>query len=377
MPEAVKIQISGGATASADAKQFARGEVIRLRESFKREHGYDPDDVMQHATAPGFSFKKVRESIRKQVLREAVAESMFAYLTRYGVQKILMDQYDLVETIYDDIALTNPSKGFEEWYAPVHRYDIPLAVERGEPAPEGRINGLSVAIRNQRYARAFVIERELIEDDQTGQIIRRAQEMGDGMKYAEELACLNAFFMGGTNAAVASGQTPPANVAGAPGNPIAASALTQPALEAAWTALTLVLDLEGNFMLVKPDALVVGTQDQITAEKLLTSTFQPSFPTGTAGSVGYFQTRNVLEGKFTVYPSAFVQKIRAANSGAGYPWALLQRKKSLVFQPRTPVQVEQEASNSSVSLLQYQSRYVLQRRFGVGLVDGRFVFFAN
>ncbi|GAC1311014.1 MAG: hypothetical protein NVSMB19_25360 [Vulcanimicrobiaceae bacterium] len=377
MPEAVQISISGGATASADAKHFARAEVTRLRESFQREHGYDPDDVMQHMASPGFSFKKVRESIRKQVLREAIAESMFAYLTRYGVQKILMDQYDLVETIYDDIALTNPSKGFEEWYAPLHRYDIPLPVERGEPAPEGRINGLSVAIRNQRYARAFVIERELIEDDQTGQIVRRAQEMGDGMKYAEELACLNAFFTAGTNAAVTSGQTPFSNVAGASGNATAASALTQPALEAAWTALTLILDLEGNFMLVKPDALVVGTQDQITAEKLMTSTFQPSFPTGTAGSTGYFNTKNVLEGKFTIYASAFVQKIRVANSGAGYPWALTQKKRSLVFQPRTPVTVEQEARNSSVSLLQYEDRYVLQRRFGTGMVDGRFTIWMN
>lgn len=368
---AVEIVINKGSVVSPDLQKFTAMNVERYRESFKREYGFDPNDVIQHFNAPGFSLREVQASIKKQVLREAVSEQMFGGLIRAGVAKVGVDWYALVPTIYKDIAYINPSDKFEEWYNPVHRGDIPVALQPGEPAPEGKIAGFQVNIRNLRYARAMTIERELIDDDQTNTIIQRAQAMGEGMAYAEELASIIALF-------AASASAPASNVAGNT-TAIATSAgqLTQPNLENAWTALTYVTDLEGNFMLVRPNALVVNTSDELTAEKLMQSMFQPAAPAGTAGSIGYFQTKNVLEGKFSIHATAFVNKARAGINATYAPWALMEKAKSLVFQPRTPLSVEQEAPNSGASLMQYQYRYVAQRRFGVNVVEPRFTFWGN
>jgi Mu-like prophage major head subunit gpT len=343
--------------------------IEKYRERFEREYGMDPQDVWDQQDEWGFSLLQIKESIDSQVLREAVAETMFGNLVRYGVSKALLDNYALVETIYKDIAFINPSKGFEEWYGPVFRGDIPVGVNPGQPLPEGRLMGTQTTIRNKRYGRALTIERELIEDDQTGQIMRRAQSYGDSMAYAEEAACIIALF-------AASATAPAQNVAGQAANTTAA-ALGQIPLENGWTALALAVDGLGNLMLAKPNAMVVGVQDEITAKKLLQAAFQPSFPTGTAGTIGYFQTPNILKDMFTIYATAFVSKARATISGQGFPWVIMEKGKSLVFQPRTPLTVEQEAPNAGVSLFQYQYRWAVQRRFGVGVPEPRFCFWGN
>jgi hypothetical protein len=355
-------------------EEFTGREIQRYREAFEAEYGFDSDEVLDQLADPGFSFLKMRESIRKQVYREAVSEQMFGALIRGGVAKIGLDWYQLVNTVYKQIAFINPSTSFEEWYAPVYRGDIPIALLPGEEAPEGRIQGFQWTIRNLRYSNAMRIERELIEDDKTGVIIQRAQQLGEGMAYAEEQAAIISLF-----AASAQSRTPDSNVAGSTTEITTTyGQISQPNLENAWSALTYVEDLEGNFMLVSPDGLVVDTKDQLTTEKLMESMFQPSFPTGTAGTIGYFQTKNVLAGKFTIHGTPFVTKARAGLNSSYSPWALMQKNKGgLVFQPRTPLSVEQEAPNSGLSLRAYSYFYVAQRRFGVDVVEPRFVFWGN
>ena len=202
--------------------------------------------------------------------------------------------------------------------------------------------------------------------------MQRAQQGGEGMAYAEEQAAIIALF-------AAYSRAPGSNVAGETTSiTTTAGQITQPNLENGWTALTYVEDLEGNFMLVQPDALVVDTRDEITTEKLMESLFQPSFPTGTAGSMGYFQTKNVLAGKFTIHGTPFVTKARAGIAPSYSPWVLMQKNKGgLVFQPRTPLSVEQEAPNSGLSLRAYSYFYVYQRRFGVDVVEPRFDYWGN
>jgi hypothetical protein len=388
-------------------REIQSDRITKIREATREQvtamTGFDPDSIDWHDI--GFSFKVLREACYKArratpggwTMREATAESSFGALLRAGVNKFMFDAYQTVPTIYQDLVRVASSNKYEELYAPLYNSELPTEVLPSEPFDDSRIIGLDVHVRNRKFGRMLAFERELVDDDMTGQITQRAANLGEMMRYVEELQVMIAIdaainpLTGGAGYAYSS--TGASNQLQTPGQ------LSQPNLELADIQAQNMVDPLGNFMLVTPDTVLVSPADKFNLLKLLNSTLQPSVPGAAgqffggptsivgggvaSGQTGWTMTVNPLQGEYSGKVSRFV---RGANSGQGGPGLrgpgldgshgscyLMQSKKSIVFQDRDALEVLQEAPNSGTAFAFDQYRYRVRRRFAVRVVDPAFI----
>lgn len=375
-----------------DLRQIQTDRIERLREAnasvVRKMIGIDPRHIDWES--PDISLKDLRTFTESKV-REASAESSFGQLLRAGVNNFMFDAYQLVPTIYQDLVRVANSNKLEELYAPLYNSEMPVEVGPSEPFDDSRILGLDVHVRNKKYGRMLAFERELVDDDQTGQISQRAANLGEMMRYVEELQVM---------IAIDSAIDPLAGGAGYSfanfGNALATpSQLSQPGLEAGDIQLQNMVDPLGNFLLVTPDTILASPADKFNVLKLLNSTLQPSVPGSSAqnvttvpgGTTGWTMTMNPLQGEYTAKISRFVRGATSAQGGPGLKgpgldgahgaWYLMQTKKSIVFQDRDPLEVVQEAPNAGVGFTYDQYRYRVRRRFAVRVIDPRFILQGN
>src|ERR1700752_1171705 len=302
--------------------QTQRIEAIResQREEVKDITGFDVEEIDWNAH--GFSVGALREAcyrargaqMGRHRMREATAESSFGQLLRAGVNNFMFDAYQTVPTIYQDLVRSANSNKYEELYAPLYNTELPQEVFPSEPFDDSRIIGLDVHVRNRKFGRMLSFERELVDDDMTGQITQRAANLGEMMRYVEELQVMIAID-GAINPQDGTAGYSYANLGNALQTP---GQLSQPNLELADIQLQNMVDPLGNFMLVTPDTVLVSPADKFTLLKLLNSTLQPSIPGAagtslsnqTGGQTGWTMTINPLQGEYSAKVSRFV---RGAN----------------------------------------------------------------
>jgi len=329
---------------------------------------------------PSLSFRRLRESTYNHAarLREANPESSFGQLLRAGIQTFAINSYDAVPVVYPDLVTEVTSRRFQEYYAPLERPNLPKQVNRGQRFQENPVTGLDRVLTNFKFGMIEAFERELFDDDQTGQIKNRASQMGENFKIMEEIYVMgkiigvgqtvqgvtvpvdvtyNDTFTGTGNGSYNT--APKANRA----NPFVR--LSQANLEAADIAIVNIVDDLGNKFLVTPNTLLVSTTDKFVAAKLLNSTLQPSVPAATSDSTGYVMTINPLQGLYKLLVSRFLPS---------KCWLLGDPKKCLVFQRRDPLEIiqEQPASGQSFDIEAY--RFKARSRFEVGMIDSRFLY---
>lgn len=369
---------SRNAQLAASTKSWTAG----VRESFKTSFGYDPEDVWKNSSDPRFSLKTVKEALKKTYkLSEAVTESQLSQLIRYGVIRTATDYYNLVPTVYKAVAQMETSRGYEEAYFPLQRNDVPVELQDTEPAPESRLGGNAIRIKNKEFGRILAFSKRLVDDDQTGQVSRQAGRMGEAMVYAEEQAFIVALFAAGvpSNLIANGGIIPASNLAGQTGAafPTTAGAISQLALEQGYASSTNVVDILGNLMMVTYDTLLISTADEILTRRLMQSMYVPQMLGPTAGVLGTNAfAENVLKGMFTIQATPFVNRARAGLA-TGNPWVLMKAGEGVVFQSRTNLSVVMENPDAGKSFEERSYRYQSNRRFGVGVVEPRFVYFGN
>lgn len=334
--------------------------------------------------SPELSFRRLRESVTdKSVrLREANPESSFGQLLRAGIQTFALNSYQTVPVVYPDLVTEVTSRRFQEYYAPLFRPNLPVMVSRGEKFQENPVAGLDRTLINFKFGMIESFERELFDDDQTGQIKNRASQMGENFKIMEEIYVMGKIIgigqvSQGVNVPpdITNFDTVPAGATGtgsyntSKGNrPATFGRLNQPNLESADIALMNITDDLGNKFLVSPNTLLVSPIDKFVGAKLLNSTLQPSVPTTSAGDTGYVMTVNPLQGLYKLLVSRFLTtKV----------WLLGDPKKCLVFQRRDPLEIvqEQPASGQSFEIEAY--RFKSRSRFEVGMIDSRFNFLGD
>lgn len=365
----------------ARARDRTHKEVMavmsRMRESIKRETLVDPGKIdWDH---PRLSMRSLRRSVyeayRTRRLREAVAETAFGQLLRYGVQHYLFDAYQSIATVMEAVYEQRPSSNRQEWYAPLYGAEVPEDVEAGGRFSDSRIRGLDVMVVNKKVGRMLSVERELVDDDQTGQIVTRATRLGERMRYKEELDAVTAL----VNAKDFSTGVAATGYTTAIGNKGTAGVISQPLLEAAAIALRKMKDPLDNFMLVDPDTVLGGPDVEIPLYKLLNSIYQPSIPgtapetasTAVSGQVGWTLTANWLRGRYTPVISTFFAHPTIA--GSDY-WFVLQAKRGAVVQNRDPLEVVQENPLSGQAFEYDSYRYRVRRRYKHAVIEPRFIF---
>lgn len=349
----------------------------RLSEAIIDEAHIDPREIPFDDDF--FSFKKLKENVNKlskNKLREANSETTFGALLRYGVQNFMFDAYkSITDFMYTDIVNTRPSRNRQEWYAPLFGVEIPQDVPLGGKFEDSRLAGLDIEVVNKKVGRILSFERELIDDDQTGQISQKAGELGERMRYKEEADVLGVDVF--TLATLGRGLT---GVAGTSyttgiGNKGTFGTLSQPTLELADIAMHNMVDPLGNRIMVRPSILTVSPADKFNAAKLLNSTLQPSVPgaagqnagNASSGLTGWTMTINPLQGLYNLKVSRFLP----ANF-----WYLID-PRSIVFQDRDPLELMQEARDGGRSFERDEYRYRVRRRYQTAVIEYRYIYCGN
>ena len=358
-------------------RQVAAIEKVqtKLAESMAK-FGIDPKQVP--FDNDGFSFKKLKENSEKVAnkFREANSETVFGALLRYGVQNFMFDAYKNVDDfVYTDYVTMRTSRNRQEWYAPLYGVEIPQDVPLGGKFQDSRLAGLDVEVVNKKVGRILSFERELIDDDQTGQISQKSGELGSRMRYKEE-ADVNGVDVF-TNKTLGRGLTGVQGVSytNAIGNAPKSGTnevLSQTSLESADIAMHIMLDPLGNRIMVKPSILVVSPADKFNAAKLLNSSLQPSVPgsagqtatTASSGLTGWTMTMNPLQGLYKLKVSRFLPST----------WWFLIDPTSMVFQDRDPLELLMEARDSGESFARDEYRYRVRRRYQAAVLEYRYTY---
>jgi hypothetical protein len=373
---------------SKSDREWQHPEVIELAEA-----------VCPKWSEDGFSAKKwiraARESVRK--LREAIPESALAFLLRKGVQTLANDWYVASPRDWQDYALAASSNAVAEWYAPLYGSTIAGQVGRGERFPEGQVIGEDSVLVNNKYGLIESFDRELFDDDQTGQIRQRAQRLGQSMAVTESAyAALRFIGSAATYANLsvkASGYTTTdvngnpvigpwsSTLNGASGNrPTAYVALGLTPLKQAHSDLLNMKDPLSNKIIVNPNVLVHSSMDDLHAKMLVKPPagvpYYPATPglatqtasTATSGSAGgaYFGANPFMGLGWNPVLARYLPD---------WAWALGEKGKGFIFQERDPLEIIQENPASGQAFDGDAIRFRSRRRFEADWIGGGSRFF--
>jgi Mu-like prophage major head subunit gpT len=335
--------------------------------------------------AQDFSIKQFREGAYKAAkmkMMEAQAELAYGQLLRAGVQSTFNDIYNAVEVTYTAAVRETSSNKRQEFYAPLERAGFPKRVLNGDSFPETNFKGLDIEMINAKYGVMLSFERELIDDDQTGQIVARAQQLGENARIHEE-AYVWARLMNDTTASLDGEPLPVSSTyatpysssgihAGGYGvNATTAARLSQTQIQAGWILAKKMLDQSGRPIVVTPKILAVSPQDVFFAEVLLNSQVNPSMSstqTADIGKVGGIGSINPIKSLVGVISSRFIRD---------YGALLIDPGKGFNFQRRDPQEVIQENPQSGPAFSQEVFRYRLRSRWEADFIDPKFMINLN
>lgn len=375
---------------------FAR-EAERDAKDLLEAYGVDiTDGTRFDFTHPGFSFKAFREGaydVAKKV-RESSAEGVFGQLLRAGVNNFANTWAKTVPVTYTSVAGMTTSKQAVEPYAPLDRVSPPRRTQRGQQSTESRVAGLDIQIVNEKFMGRAEVESELIEDDQTGQIMDRLQSMAEQMPIVEEAWFWQRFIgTGGSygDDPIPASQTKPANESVWPwsaklvggganipndgaGNATGYVSFSSGAVQSAMIGLVQQKDLLGYKLLVNPDTIVYGSSLMFAVKTLLDSKSYASTTavkvggTGSDTGVGVVFAENPLDGLLNKVMSRFLPAKAFAVGEAG---------KGIVFQRRTANTVIQENPASGLSYSWDVFSFRSRGRWATDWVNPRYWFLCN
>ena len=322
-------------------------EFKKLRESLARRGIVDVMNPEQFPIGkPGFSWKKVEAK-----LTEADSSTSFQQVLRAGVQLAINSAYESTPVTYDEWTHTVASSRDTELYAPIQGITFPAEVGRQEAFPESTAAGLSIQLRNKKYGQVFAIEKELLEDDQTGQFSKQAALIGQYLKLVLEVLVYGklASPSGGCSYAglsVPKSETQPAEestypwstslVGGGSNRPASFGALSQSNIQNGIIALMKQKNKLGLYMGVSPDRILISPKYRFDIAVLLNSSYYPS-GAAAAGNTGGAFAINPLQSVADVTVSRYMfdnSGVAVGDSKAWYivdsgkPWFVVQLRES-------------------------------------------------
>ncbi len=366
-------------------KEFQTAAVEKQAKEAAAYIGVKEHKLVTDFTKAGFSIKGFREAVyRAAALREAQSELALGQLLRAGVQNAFNDMYQAVEVTYTAAVREVSSNKRQEFYAPIERIGFPKRVERQGAFPETSFKGLDIELINVKYGMMFAIERELLDDDQTGQIVQRAGQMGENARIHEEAYVWARLCNDST--ATLDGEALPVSatyaspyVTGVPGtsggihgsgrgvNATAAGRLSQSQIQAGWILAKKMLDQSGRPMVVAPKILAVSPQDIFFATVLMQSDYNPAVPSATAGATGGTFSINPIKGLAGIVATRFIRDYGA----------LMIDPKGFAFQRRDATEVVQENPQSGPAFSQEVFRYKQRSRWEADFIDPKFTINLN
>ena len=364
-------------------------EMKKYREGFKARFGIDPIDGDKFpVNKPGFSWSKLQE---KLALKEADSSSAFTHFLRAGIQSITNAMYEATPTTFEDWVTVVQSSKDTELYAPNHGVAFPRQVGPSEKYPEVGAAALDIQLKNYKFGAIYALEKELLEDDQTGSFQRQAGFLGEYMKILAEVLCYGKLAsvsgMKYIDYSIPVSETKPSGesvypwstalIGGGATKPASYGALTQANVQSGIVGLINQKNLQGIKMLVQPNRLLLGPATSFDASVLMHSAYYPS-GAAAAGNVGGAFAINPIKGLLDITVSRFIFKNDGTVSGDSKAWYIVDDSKPwFVLQIREAVSVEQEATNAGTSFEVDQIRFKGKTRMNADHIDPRFAWIGN
>lgn len=332
-----------------------------------------------------FSFGALR-----QKLREADTESVFPQLLRAGIQAAVNASYETVATTFEEWTTAITSTRLEELYAPVQGIGFPSELGEGETYPEVGMAALDIKLRNKKFGQMFPFSKELLEDDQTGQVQRQVGLMAE---YAKQL--LEVYVYGKlqsvagmkySNISVPVSETKPSTessypwsqafVGGGSNRPASFAALSQAAIQAGIIGLMNQKNLLGLKMSVQPKKAIIAPHYRFDLATLLHSGY---YPTGaTPGATGGAFSINPIEGILDMVCSRFVFDNNGSVAGDSKSWYLVDSSVPFfVTQVKEAAVVEQENPEAGESFTRDIVRFKMRIRGNADFIDPRFAWLGS
>lgn len=359
-------------------------EVKALRNQLVKKFGEDP--IMNTSGNWNFAEGGVSWTTLKEKLIEADSASSFPQFLRAGLQSIVNGMYAATEVTYTDWVTVTSSNKDTELYAPNHGVSFPRQVGRQEKYPEVGVASLDLELKNLKFGAIYALEKELLNDDQSGTFAQQAGLLGEYMAILAEVLCYGKLAsvanMQYIDYAIPQSETKPSYEAAYPWStalkgggatkPAAFGALNQANLQAGFIALMNQKNLQGIKMQVKPKRIIIGPNKQFDASVLLNSAYYPS-GAATAGAVGGAFAINTLKGIADMTVSRFLFKNDGTVDGTSSAWYLVDDSKPFfILQQREPVSITQEDPNSGASFETDVVRFKGTCRMNADWIDPRF-----
>jgi len=155
------------------------GAVQVIREAFA-EGKLKPED---------FSLREIWEACEGgRSVQEAVTSDLFPKITGELINAKVVAAYEAAPIIGNKLVTEVPSKLKTETVTGFESIDTPDEVPEGAPYAEAEFGEKYVTIDNKKYGRIVSITEEMIHFDQTGQVLARAQRIGEkAALYKEKL----------------------------------------------------------------------------------------------------------------------------------------------------------------------------------------------
>lgn len=365
-------------------------EIKSFREHMTRHYGFDPITNAEKfpVMKEGWSWTKFKQKLD---MREADASSSFPQFLRAGLQTIMNGAYQATGTTYEDWVHVVPSSKDTEIYAPNHGVSFPRQVGPSEPYPEVGVAALNLQLKNYKFGDMYVVEKELLDDDQSGTFQQQAALMGEYMKVIAEVLCYGKLAsvanMQYINYSIPVSETKPSTesvypwstslTGGGANRPGTYTILTQAGVQNAKIGLMNQKNLQGIKMMVNGTRIVIGPSQEFDAAVLLNSAYYPSGAPA-AGSTGGAFAINPIKGIADLTVSRFVFKNDGTVSGDSKAWYLMDDSKPwFVQQLREAVTVTQEAPNAGKSFELDQYRFKAMSRMNADFIDPRFAWQGN
>lgn len=359
---------------------FAKHEMDPLLEAEKTD-GTSKFPVRE----AGFSWKNLESK-----LQEADSAGSFTQFLRAGVQSITNGMYESTATTYEDWVTVTQSSKDTELYAPNHGVAFPRQVGPSQLYPEVGAAALDIQLKNLKFGAIYGLEKELLDDDQTGSFQRQAGMLGEYMRILQEVLCYGKLAsvagMKYIDYSIPVSETKPSlestypwstALIGGGATKGTLAALSQTAIQNALTGLMNQKNLQGIKMQVSPNRLIVGPTKQFDASVLLNSAFYPSGAAATGAPGGAFSI-NPIKGILDLTVSRFMFKNDGTVAGDSTAWYVVDDSKPFfVLQMREAVTVEQEATNAGEAFNRDVYRFKARSRMNADFLDPRFAWIGS
>ena len=325
----------------------------------------------------------------EQLFREALNTTAFYAITRLLLNNTVIAAYNSISGIGDSLVTTVKASRRVENIAGFTEAEGLKDVLEGAPYEESSIGEKYVTTEAGKKGRLISITEEMIMEDQTGQIIFRAQRIGEQAKVDKEIAILSAVLDKNSTVYRPSG-TPTAVYSTVNGN----YAGTSGAYTGFESAIPLVdwetIDTLEQFhslsisddrqmgtaqpILWTPTQLLVPPGMKATGLRIVNATevrVTTNAPGSTAGENRSF-FRNPVQGLFNVLSSPLMLRIGVSDASTHYHYG--DFKRQFIYRDIWPIQTFSQGRDSDEAFERdVVSRFKVRYLGGVNAVDYRYV----